>query len=186
MSPLDLATGPRPLVPKTAWVAPSADLIGDVRLGEHVGIWYQCVLRGDIASIRIGDETNVQDLTMVHVDTDTPCVIGSRVGIGHRAIIHGCTIEDDCLIGMGAIVLSHAVIGRGSVVAAGAVVPEGKVVPPGSLVVGIPGRMLRRVDNDLRRRAKLTVEHYRELKELHRSGRWTGPGSAAGGRRRSR
>lgn len=186
MSPLDLATSPRPSVPQSAWIAPSADVIGDVELGEHVSIWYQCVLRGDIASIRIGNETNVQDLTMVHVDTDSPCIIGARVAIGHRAVIHGCTIEDDCLIGMGAVVLSHAVIGRGSVVGAGAVVPEGKIVPPGSLVVGIPGRMLRRVDNDLRRRTKLTVEHYRELKELHRRGRWTHSVSSAGGRRRSR
>lgn len=169
------STSGSPTLHPTAWVAPTAVVLGDVTLGEHASVWYQCVLRGDIAPIRIGAETNVQDLTMVHVDSDRPCVIGDRVGIGHRAIIHGCDIEDDCLIGMGAIVLSHAVVGTGSVVAAGAVVREGMVVPPRSLVVGIPGRVVRDADDELRRRARLTVEDYRELKEGHRTGRWLGP-----------
>lgn len=172
----DYRTGRRPTVPTTAWVAPSADVIGDVTLGEHASVWYGCVVRGDIAPIRIGAETNVQDLTTVHVDVDRPCVIGDRVGIGHRAIIHACDIGDDCLIGMGAIVLSHAVVGAGSVIAAGAVVREGMVVPPCSLVVGIPARVVRPVDEHLRRRAALTVIHYRDLKEGHRSGRWGAAG----------
>ena len=170
----DFSTAAGPTVDSTAWIAPSADVTGDVTLGPNASVWYQCVLRGDIAPIRIGAETNVQDLTMVHVDVDRPCHIGARVGIGHRAIIHGCDIEDDCLIGMGAIVLSNAVIGAGSVIAAGAVVREGMRVPPGSLVVGVPGRVVRAVDDELRRRARLTVEHYRELKEGHRAGRWVG------------
>ena len=126
----DLKTERTPTIAATAFVAPSADIVGDVTIGEHVSVWYQCVMRGDIAPIRVGDETNIQDLTMVHVDTDAPALIGDRVGIGHRAIVHGCTIEDDCLIGMGAIVLSRAVIGAGSVVAAGALVTEGTEVPP--------------------------------------------------------
>ena len=171
----DFRTAARPTIHPTAWVAPSADVTGDVTLGEHASVWYQCVLRGDIAAIRVGAETNVQDLTVVHVDVGRPCVIGDRVGIGHRAIIHGCVVEDDCLVGMGAIVLSHAVVGRGSVIAAGAVVREGMHVPPDSLVVGVPGRVARSVDEELRRRARRTVEHYRALKEHHRSGRWTGP-----------
>ncbi len=173
MIPDDLATRPSPTVPTSAWVAPGADVIGDVTLGEHVSIWYQCVLRGDIAPIRIGAGTNIQDLTMVHVDVDTPALIGARVGVGHRAIIHGCTIEDDCLIGMGAIVLSHAVIGTGSVVAAGAIVLEGTEIPPRSLVVGVPARVLREVDESLLGRIRDTVEHYRALKDGHRAGRWT-------------
>ncbi|HKK28572.1 MAG TPA: gamma carbonic anhydrase family protein, partial [Gemmatimonadota bacterium] len=156
----------------SAFVAPSADVIGDVELGEDASVWYQCVLRGDIAPIRVGERTNIQDLTMVHVDPDTPCLIGSRVGIGHRAIIHACTIEDDCLIGMGAIVLSGATIGRGSLVAAGAVVTEGMEVPPESLVVGLPGKVIRRVDGRLRKRMRRTVEDYERLKEEHREGRW--------------
>ena len=173
MRPDDLSTRRAPTVAESAWVAPSADVIGDVTIGARASIWYQCVLRGDIAPISIGAETNIQDLTMVHVDVNTPAVIGARVGVGHRAIIHGCTIEDDCLIGMGAIVLSHALIGEGSVVAAGAIVLEGMRVPPRSLVVGVPARIIRPVDEELGGRIRDTVNHYRELKEGHRSGRWT-------------
>ncbi len=169
----DLTTRERPRVPESAFVAPSADVIGDVELGEETSVWYQCVLRGDIAPIRVGARSNIQDLTMVHVDVDMPCLIGDRVGIGHRAIIHGCRIEDDCLIGMGAVVLSGAVIGGGSLVAAGAVVTEGMEVPPDSLVVGLPARIIRTVDGRLRERMRQTVEHYRLLKEGHRGGRWT-------------
>lgn len=168
----DLSTESDPRIADSAYVAPSADVVGDVEVGEDASVWYQCVLRGDIAPIRIGAETNIQDLTMVHVDVDRPCDIGARVGVGHRAIIHGCQIEDDCLVGMGAIVLSGAVIGSGSLVAAGAVVTEGMEVPPDSLVVGVPARVIRDVDDELRERMRLTVEHYRELKEGHRSGRW--------------
>jgi carbonic anhydrase/acetyltransferase-like protein (isoleucine patch superfamily) len=171
----DYGTAAGPAIHPGAWIAPSADVIGDVTVGPNASVWHQCVLRGDIAPIRIGAESNVQDLTMVHVDIDRPCHVGDRVGIGHRAIIHGCDIEDDCLIGMGAIVLSNASIGAGSVIAAGAVVREGMRVPPNSLVVGVPGRVIRSVDDELRRRARLTVDHYRELKELHRAGRWVGP-----------
>ncbi|MFQ5689605.1 MAG: gamma carbonic anhydrase family protein [Gemmatimonadota bacterium] len=167
-----LSTRTEPRVHASAFVAPSADIVGDVTLGANVGVWYGCVLRADIAPITVGADTNIQDLTVVHVDVDRPAVIGSRVGIGHRAIVHGCVIEDDCLIGMGAIVLSRAVIGRGSLVAAGAVVTEGARIPPDSLVVGVPGRVVRPVDEDLRARIKETVEHYRALKEGHRDGRW--------------
>ena len=168
-------TAAGPTVHPTAWIAPTADVTGDVTLGPDSSVWFQCVLRGDIAPIRIGAESNVQDLTMVHVDIDRPCHVGDRVGVGHRAIIHGCDIEDDCLIGMGAIILSNAVIGAGSVIGAGAVVREGMRVPPNSLVLGVPGRIVRSVDDELRRRARVTVDHYRELKESHRAGRWIGP-----------
>ncbi|MEJ2547369.1 MAG: gamma carbonic anhydrase family protein [Gemmatimonadota bacterium] len=172
----ELRTASGPTLAEGAWVAPSADVIGDVTIGAHASIWYQCVLRGDIAPITIGPGTNVQDLTMVHVDVDRPCRIGAGVGIGHRAIIHGCDIEDGCLIGMGAVVLSHAVVGEGSVIAAGALVTEGARIPPGSLVVGVPGRVVRPVDDALRGRIRLTVEHYRALKDLHSEGRWRPPG----------
>jgi carbonic anhydrase/acetyltransferase-like protein (isoleucine patch superfamily) len=177
MKPDELGTSREPVVAESAWVAPSADLIGDVTIGKHASVWYQCVLRGDIAPIAIGDETNIQDLTMVHVDVEAPAIIGARVGIGHRAIIHGCTIGDDSLIGMGAIVLSNAVIGSGSLVAAGALVLEGAEIPPRSLVVGVPGRVVRQVDEPLSERIRRTIEHYRALKEGHRSGRWAEYGS---------
>lgn len=174
MSVERLRTAAAPTVGAGAWVAPSADVVGDVTLGQDASVWYQCVIRGDIAPVSIGEGTNIQDLTMVHVDVGRPCRIGAFVGVGHRAILHGCDVEDGCLIGMGAVILSHAVIGAGSVVAAGSLVPEGLRVPPGQLVVGVPGRVVRPVDDDLRARIRLTVEHYRALKELHRAGRWHG------------
>ena len=109
---------------------------------------------------------------MVHVDEGVPCTIGARVGVGHRAIIHGCTIEDECLIGMGAVILNRAVIGTGSVVGAGAVVPEGMVVPPGSLVLGVPGKVVRPVDAALTERIATTWKHYVEMSRLHREGKF--------------
>lgn len=171
----DLPTNRRPSIHPSAYVAPSATVVGDVTLEAEASVWYGCLLRGDIAPIRVGAETNIQDLTVVHVDPERGTEIGPRVGVGHRAIIHGCEIEEECLIGMGAIVLSGAVIGGGSVVAAGALVPEGMRVPPGSLVVGVPGRVIRRVDDDLRARIRRTVSDYKVVKEGHRRGRWSGP-----------
>lgn len=179
----EITTRRRPIVPESAWIAPSATVVGDVELGEEASVWYGCVLRGDIAPIRVGAGTNVQDLSVLHVDLDRPCLVGERVGIGHRAIIHGCTIGDGALVGMGAVVLSGAEIGEGSLVAAGAVVTEGMEVPPSSLVVGVPARVVREVDPTLRERIEATAEHYRALKEGHRRGRWTSAGSADGGER---
>jgi carbonic anhydrase/acetyltransferase-like protein (isoleucine patch superfamily) len=128
----------------------SAIIIGNVTLGRDASVWPLAVLRGDTDAIVIGDETNVQDGVIVHVDPGKPVHVGHRVTIGHRAVIHGCTIEDDCLIGIGAIVLNGAVIGRGSMIGAGALVPEGMIVPPGSLVLGVPGKVVRAVDDALR------------------------------------
>jgi carbonic anhydrase/acetyltransferase-like protein (isoleucine patch superfamily) len=116
--------------------------------------------------------TNLQDGTIVHVDEGVPCTIGQRVGVGHRVILHGCTVEDDCLIGMGAILLNHVRIGTGSVVAAGAVIPEGMNVPPRSVVMGVPGRIVRQVDAALTERIAFTWAHYVEQARAHRSGRF--------------
>ncbi|HEY3286384.1 MAG TPA: gamma carbonic anhydrase family protein [Gemmatimonadaceae bacterium] len=142
-------------------------LIGSVTLGRDASVWPTAVLRGDSDTIVIGDETNVQDGTIIHVDPGKPVRVGNRVTIGHRAVIHGCTIEDDCLIGIGAIILNGAVIGTGSMVGAGAVVAEGMKVPPGSLVLGVPGKVVRPVDAELRARiergAKSYVEKIRAL-----------------------
>jgi carbonic anhydrase/acetyltransferase-like protein (isoleucine patch superfamily) len=123
-----------------------------------------------MAPIVVGECSNVQDGTIVHVDEGKPARIGARVGIGHRAIIHGCTIEDDCLIGMGSILLNDVVVGTGSVVAAGAVVREGMVIPPGSLVMGVPGKVVRAVDAALTARIRGTWEHYVTEAVRHRSG----------------
>ncbi len=146
--------------------------MGDVRLAAEASVWYQCVLRGDIGPISVGERTNIQDLTMVHVDEGVPCTIGAGVGVGHRCILHGCTIEDDCLIGMGSILLNGVHVGTGSVIGAGAVVPEGMDIPPGSLVMGVPAKIRRPVDADLRSRIRLTVEHYVALARLHAEGRF--------------
>ncbi len=140
----------------TAFIAPGAVVLGDVTLGARASVWYGAVLRGDMAAIVVGEATNLQDGTIVHVDEGKPARIGARVGVGHRAILHGCTVEDDCLIGMGSILLNDVHVGTGSVVAAGAGVPEGTRVPPGSLMVGVPARMARRVDDALRERIRLT------------------------------
>ena len=153
-----------------AFVAPGAVVLGDVTLGARASVWYQCVLRGDMDRIVVGEATNVQDGTVVHVDAGRPALIGARVGIGHRAVVHGCTVEDDCLIGMGSILLNGVHVGTGSVIAAGAVLPEHTVVPPGSLVMGVPGRVVRVVDDALRARIRGTWEHYVEQAARHRAG----------------
>src|SRR6266550_2081874 len=132
--------------------------MGNVTLGPRSSVWYQAVLRGDMAPIVIGEATNLQDGTIVHVDEGKPALIGARVGVGHRAILHACVVEDECLIG------------TGSVIAAGAVVPEGMQVPPGSLVMGVPARVVRHVDDGLRARIRGTWEHYVAEAERHRRG----------------
>ena len=154
----------------TAFIAPTAVVLGDVTLGPRASVWYHAVLRADMGPIVVGEATNLQDGTIVHVDIGRPVLIGARVGVGHRAIIHGCTIEDDCLIGMGAVLLNGVRVGTGSVVAAGAVLAEGLEVPPGSLVMGLPGRVVRPVDEALRARIRGTWEHYVALAERHRAG----------------
>jgi carbonic anhydrase/acetyltransferase-like protein (isoleucine patch superfamily) len=156
----------------TAFIAPGAAVMGDVTLGERASIWYAAVVRGDMAPIVIGAETNLQDGTIVHVDEGVPCTIGCRVGVGHRVILHGCTVGDECLIGMGSVLLNNVRIGTGSVVAAGAVVPEGMEVPARSLVMGVPGRIVRQVDASLAGRITATWQHYVEQARAHRAGRY--------------
>lgn len=159
-----------PKIHPTAFIAPSAVVLGDVTLGSRSSVWYQAVLRGDMAPIVIGEATNLQDATIVHVDEGKPALIGARVGVGHRVILHACVVEDDCLIGMGSILLNDVQVGTGSVIAAGAVVPEGMRVPPGSLVMGVPARVTRKVDDTLRERIRSTWEHYVAEAERHRRG----------------
>lgn len=159
-----------PIIDPTAFIHPAAHVIGDVTLGPRASVWPTAVLRGDTDRIVVGEETNVQDGTIVHVDAGVPCTIGARVGIGHRAIVHGATIEDDCLIGMGAILLNRVVVGTGSIIGAGALCPEGMQVPPHSLVLGIPGRVVRQVKPEERERIARTVASYVELRERHRNG----------------
>ncbi len=146
--------GKSPKIPKSAWIADSADVMGDVTLGEHSSIWFQAVVRGDVHWIRIGEYTNVQDGSVLHVSNGVaPLTIGSRVTIGHKALLHGCTVGDDCLIGMGAILLDHVEVGSGSVVAAGALLPPGRKYPPNSLIKGAPAKAVR----------ELTAEEQKEM-----------------------
>jgi carbonic anhydrase/acetyltransferase-like protein (isoleucine patch superfamily) len=162
------ATAPR--VDASAFVHPRAFVCGDVQLGPRVSIWPFAALRGDTAAITIGADSNVQDGTVVHVDHGVPCTIGSRVAIGHRAIVHGATVEDDCLIAMGAVLLNRVHVGSGSIVGAGAVCTEGFQIPPNSLVLGVPARVVRQTTAAERERIRATVESYLALQEEHRRG----------------
>lgn len=156
----------------TAFIAPTAAVMGDVTVGENASLWYHTVIRGDMAPIIIGSDSNIQDGSIVHVDEEVPCTVGQRVAVGHRVILHGCAVADDCLIGMGSVLLNGVTVGAGSVIAAGAVIPEGMQIPPNSLVMGVPGRIIRAVDAALAERVKATWSHYVEEARAHRSGRY--------------
>jgi gamma-carbonic anhydrase len=161
--------GMTPRLGRDVFVAPNATLIGDVELGDEASVWFGCVLRGDIGSIRIGARTNVQDLVCMHLtDGVSVTVVGADVTIGHGAILHGCTVGDRCLIGMGSILLDNAVIGEGSLVAAGSLVPPRMVVPPRSLVRGNPAKVLREVTEDEGRLGIMGAEHYVEHARRYR------------------
>ena len=152
----------------TAFIHPMAYVAGDVTLGARVSVWPFASIRGDSDVITIGDDTNVQDGCVIHCDVGVPCHIGKRVGIGHRAIVHGATVEDDVLIAMGAVLLNGVRVGSGSIIGAGAVVREGFVVPPNSLVLGVPGRILRETTMQERDRIAKTVEAYIELQNRYK------------------
>ena len=158
------------MIDPSAFIAAGAVVLGDVHIGRDASVWYNTVIRGDTERIAIGEGTNIQDLSMVHADPGVPCVIGRRVTVGHRAILHGCTVEDDCLIGMGAILLNGVRVGAGSVIGAGAVLTEGTEVPPGSLVLGVPGKVIRQVDEAMRGRIDHAWRHYVEEARRHRDG----------------
>ena len=157
--------GKKPRIGQRVFVAENAALIGDVEIGNDCSIWFGTTIRGDVNLIRIGSRTNVQDNCTIHVDPGFPVSVGAGVTIGHGAIVHGCTVEENCLIGMGATVLNGARIGRDSLVGAGALVTEGKQIPPGSLVVGVPARVLRELTPEeiegLRRSAQGYYDHSR-------------------------
>ena len=164
--------GKLPQVAASAYIDPSAQVIGDVTVGERTSVWPNVSIRGDVNSIRIGDETSIQDNSVLHCDPVTfPLVIGNRVTIGHGAVVHGCTVEDESLIGIGAVILNGAKVGRGSVIAAGAVVPEGMQIPPGSMVMGIPAKVKRELTDDERERFRQNALRYVELAKVYRDAR---------------
>ena len=160
--------GHRPQIDPAAWVAPGAVVAGRVTIGAETGVWYTAVVRADLESVTVGEGTSLQDGTVVHADPGFPASIGSGVTVGHRAVVHGCTVEDDCLVGMGAVILNGATIGSGSVVAAGAVVSQGVVIPPGSLVAGVPGKVRRETTEDERTMIAASAATYRHLLGVHR------------------
>ncbi|WP_018546715.1 gamma carbonic anhydrase family protein [Streptomyces sp. LaPpAH-108] len=168
--PLIVGIGGRePKIDPDAFVAPTASVIGDVTLGAGASVWYGAVVRGDVERIAVAADANVQDNVTLHADPGFPLTIGERVSIGHNAVVHGATVEDDCLIGMGATVLNGAVIGAGSLVAAQALVPQGMVVPPGSLVAGVPAKVRRELSEEERQGVTLNGTLYADLAKTHRA-----------------
>lgn len=166
-----------PTLGQNTWVAPSADVIGNVACGNDCSIWFGCVVRGDVHFISIGDRTNIQDLSMIHVthykkadkSDGNPTVIGNDVTIGHRVMLHGCTIEDACLIGMSATILDGAIIGKESIVGAGALVTKGKIFPPRSLIVGSPAKIVRELNDVEVKELYASASRYVKFKEDYRA-----------------
>lgn len=163
--------GRAPQIDATAWVAPTAAVIGDVTIGPGSSIWYNCVLRGDTNFIRIGARTNIQDGSILHVNRDTfACILGDDITVGHGAIVHACTVEDGAFIGMGATVLDGALVAHGAVLAAGALLSPGKQMGPGELWAGVPARRVRVLSAEERAGFAATGAHYVELAERHHRG----------------
>jgi carbonic anhydrase/acetyltransferase-like protein (isoleucine patch superfamily) len=153
-----------------AWVADSADVMGRVTLGQRASVWYHSVLRADNAEILIGNDTNIQDGSVLHCDPGKPLHIGDGVTVGHQVMLHGCTVGDNCLIGIGAVVLNDAVIGKNSLVGAGSLVTEGKVFPEGSMILGSPAKVVRQLTPEQIAGLKRMAETYVEKAEMHRRG----------------
>ena len=163
-----LSLGKRtPRIAASAYIAPTADIIGSVEVGENASVWFQCVLRGDVEPIHLGASSNIQDGSVVHTIKGAPVVVGDWVTVGHRVVLHGCTVENHCLIGMGAVLLNHVQVGEGSVVAAGAVVLEHTVIPPRSLYVGVPAKLRRAVTADDEALIRKLTSDYLQLKDAY-------------------
>lgn len=161
-----------PSIDPTAHIAPGAQVLGDVTLGPHCSVWYNAVIRADEAPIVIGATSNIQDCAVIHVSRDHPVVLGEGVTVGHGAIVHGCSVGDNTLIGMGAIVLDGAVVGRDCIVGAGALVTQGMAIPDGSVVVGVPARSIRSMsEEDIAANRANAAEYVRLAQEMHREGR---------------
>jgi carbonic anhydrase/acetyltransferase-like protein (isoleucine patch superfamily) len=158
-----------PKIAASAYVDQASQVIGDVTMGERASIWPSAVARGDVNRIEIGDDSNIQDGSVLHGELDQwPVIIGKRVTVGHMVCLHGCVVEDDCLIGIGAIVLNGAKIGRGSVIAAGALVAEGVEIPPESMVMGVPGKVRRQLTDDEKARFKENAQRYIRYRQEYR------------------
>ncbi|HEY8325390.1 MAG: gamma carbonic anhydrase family protein [Ktedonobacterales bacterium] len=152
--------GKWPRIAPTAFIAPNAVIVGDVEIGDEASIWFGVVIRGDTEAVRIGARSNVQDNTVIHSDEDAPTIIGADCSVGHAAILHGATIGDGALIGMGSTLLNRAQVGAGAILAAGSLLPEGKSVPAGQLAIGAPAKTMRAVTDEERARMQRGLAHY--------------------------
>ncbi len=159
----------RPQIAEGAWVAPTATLVGAVEVAEGASIWYGAVLRGDNEPIVIGPDSNVQDNVVFHTDDGIPVSLGRGVSVGHNAVVHGATVGDNVLVGMGAILMNRSVIGDECLIAAGALVPEGAVIPPRSLVVGVPAKVIRELTDDEVAGLRHNANHYTVHRDRHRT-----------------
>ena len=157
-----------PVIHSSAWIAPSADLIGNIEIGENSSVWFGCVIRSDVNEVKNNKNTNIQDLSMIHTDTNTKTIIGDNVTIGHKVMLHGCKIEDNCLIGMSATILDNAVIGQGSIVGANSLVTSGKVFPPRSLIMGSPAKVVKELTAEDEEKFIAHAQHYVEYKNEYR------------------
>ena len=162
--------GVAPSLADTAWVADSAQVIGNVVLGDQASVWFGTVVRGDMERITIGAGANIQDTSVLHADTGQPLVIGERVTVGHQAVLHGCTVGDETLIGIGAIVLNGAKIGKNCLVGAGALVTEGKEFPDGAMIVGAPAKAVRQLNPEQMQSLRHSAQHYIDNAQRFRSG----------------
>jgi carbonic anhydrase/acetyltransferase-like protein (isoleucine patch superfamily) len=161
--------GITPILHPEAWAAPNCSMAGDIQIGARSSIWFGVAMRGDVHHIRVGEETNVQDNAVVHVTHNKfPCLIGNRVTVGHGAIVHACVLEDECLVGMGAVVLDGAIVQSGAMVAAGAVVSPGKVVPKGQIWAGTPAKLLRPMTEAEHTYLAWSAQHYASLAKRYR------------------
>ncbi|WP_263366745.1 gamma carbonic anhydrase family protein [Edaphobacter bradus] len=157
-----------PVIPASCYVDPSAQVIGDVTLGDHASVWMNAVVRGDVNSIRIGAESNVQDCAVLHgMRYKYPVIVGEMVTIGHNATVHGCVIEDAVLVGIGAVILNNARIGEGSIIAAGAVIPEQTAIPPNSLVAGVPGKVKKTLGEEDRKLILMYAQNYLDYTKIY-------------------
>lgn len=170
--PLYEIEGRSPQLPDdgSAWVAPSADLIGDVRLSSGASVWFGAVIRGDNTPIVIGARSNIQEHTVIHSDAGSPCTVGDNVTVGHHVMLHGCTIGDNSLVGMGATILNNAVIPENCIVGAGALVTEGKTFEPESLIIGSPAKAVRKLDDEALAMLRGAADHYVERAKMFASG----------------
>ena len=159
--------GNKPVIEEEVFIAEGSKIIGDVYIKKGASIWFNAIVRGDIGPIKIGKKTNIQENSTLHIDPESPLIVGDNVTVGHNAVLHGCTVNNNCIIGMGATILNNANIGENSIVGAGALIPEGKEIPKESLVLGVPAKVVRKLDKDEIKSIKESAEHYYELSQKY-------------------